>query len=186
MRNFQKILDGIGVDSLNFLLKKHPNLWNQRTLRKELLDSPHLEISDIWVRYNDDSDAKKSGNYSHFHDEHYPIWYPTIHILHPIRQIALALMAKMGGVHLGGILITKIPPGGMVAPHVDKNWHADFFNCKLYVPLQTNPHCVNRCEDEFVVMNTGDCWYFDNSVEHEVRNGGNDDRITLIICMRVE
>lgn len=186
MRNFQRITEGINVDPLGFLLKKNPELWNQKTLRKDQENSPHLAMSDIWIRYNDDAGARLTGDYSKFHDMHYPIWYPVIETLHPIRQIAMALMAKMGASHLGGILITKIPPGGRIDPHIDTNWHAQFYNCKLYVPVQTNPNCVNRCEDEFVAMNTGDCWYFNNNVQHEVRNGGNDDRITLIICMRVE
>lgn len=182
MRNFLKICDGINVEPLNFLLKKKPELWNRRTLRKEMQDSPHLAVSDIWVRYNDD----KNMHSLDFHALHYPVWYPVINELPMIKGIALGLMAKMGATHLGGILITKIPAGGKVEPHIDSNWHADFYNCKLYVPVQTNPHCFNRCEEEFAVMNTGECWYFNNQVEHEVQNNGFDDRITLIICMRIE
>lgn len=186
MRNFMKVTEGINVEPLNFLLKRNPQLWNQRTLRKEMADSPHLGMSDIWVRYNDDAAFKKSGDYTKLHDLHYPIWYPCVNELHVIKPMALALMAKMNATHLGGILITRIAPGGRVEPHIDKNWHADFYNCKLYIPLQTNPNCINRCEDEIVSMRTGDCWYFNNAVEHEVQNHGDDDRITLIICMRVE
>lgn len=186
MRNFLKVCDGINVEPLNFALKKKPELWNTRTLRKEMKESPHLAMSDIWVRYNDDTNARSTGDYSTFHDMHYPIWYPAINDLPMIRGISLALMTKMCATHLGGILITKIPPGGRIEPHIDSNWHADFFNCKLYVPLQANPQCFNRCEDEYVVMNTGECWYFNNQVEHEVQNNGKDDRITLIICMKVE
>ena len=186
MRNFLKVCDGINVEPLNFLLKKNSHLWNQKTLRKDQANSPHLEMSDIWVRYNNDQEAKATGDYSEFHEQHYPVWYPCIDKLPMIRNISLALMAKMGAVHLGGVLITKIPPGGRIEPHIDSNWHAQFYNCKLYVPIQTNRYCINRCEDEIVTMNTGECWYFNNNVEHEVKNDGNDDRITLIICMRVE
>lgn len=186
MRNFMKVCDGINVEPLNLLLKQNPELWNQRTLRKEIKESPHIAMSDIWVRYNDDTEAKKTGDYSTFHDLHYPIWYPAINALPMVRGIALALMTKMCATHLGGVLITKIPAGGRIDPHVDSNWHAGFYNCKLYVPLQANAQCINRCGDEYVVMNVGDCWYFNNAIEHEVQNNGSDDRITLIICMRTE
>jgi|SRR6267154_725530 len=186
MRNFLKICEGINVDPLNFILKRNEYLWNQKTLRKDQDNSPHLAMSDIWVRYNDDKENKRTGDYSDFHNLHYPIWYPSINQLPMIRNIALGLMTKMSAVHLGGILITKIPPGGRIEPHIDNNWHANFFNCKLYIPIQSNQKCFNRCEDEVVVMNSGECWYFNNNVEHEVINNGNDDRITLIICMRVE
>ena len=184
MRNFIKVCEGINVEPINFALNQNPNLWGQRSLRKEL--GPHTAMSDIWLRYNDDTKAKETGDYSKLHNQHYPIWYPAINELPMIRPLALGLMSKMGATHLGGILITKIPPGCRVDPHIDSNWHADFFNCKLYVPIQSNPQCFNRCEDEYVVMNTGECWYFNNGVEHEVQNNGNDDRMTLIICMRVE
>jgi hypothetical protein len=186
MRNFMKVCDGINVAPMNFMLKQRPQLWNQRTLRKEMQDSPHLAMSDIWIRYNDDRPYIDSGDYTGFHDVHYPIWYPAADEIPGLKALALGLMAKMGATHLGGVLITKIPSGGRVEPHIDSNWHADFYNCKLYVPLQANPECFNRCEDEFVVMKAGECWYFNNHVEHEVQNNGNDDRITLIICMRIE
>jgi uncharacterized RmlC-like cupin family protein len=186
MRNFQKITTWINVDPLNFLLKKNPELWDANTLRKQSDTSPHRAMQDIWVRYNDDTLPRMTGDYSAFNLPHFPVWYPCINELPMIRTICLDLMNKMGATHLGGVLITKIPPGGRIEPHIDSNWHAQFYNCKLYIPLQSNIECVNRCEDEFVVMTPGECWYFNNNVEHEVINSGKDDRITLIICMRVE
>lgn len=186
MRNFLKVADGINVHPILFALLQHPELWNQRTRRRDSEESPHIAMSDIWVRYNDDAEPRKTGDYSKFNDMHYPIWYPAINNLPMIKTLSLGLMGKMGATHLGGILITKIPAGGVIEPHVDSNWHANFYNCKLYVPLQTNPDCFNRCEEETIAMNAGDCWYFNNTVEHDVRNCGSEDRITLIICMRVE
>lgn len=186
MRNFLKICDGINVEPLNLALKLKPELWNQKPTRKDAEGSPHAAMSDIWVRYNDDSEFKQTGDYSKFNQQHFPVWYPCINDMPMIKPMALGLMAKMGAVHLGGVLITKIPPNGRIEPHVDSNWHAKFYNCKLYIPLQSSPMCLNRCEDEYVAMNSGECWYFNNNVEHEVVNNGLDDRITLIICMRVE
>src|ERR1700748_2278121 len=119
MRNFLKICDGINVEPLNFLLKQKPELWDVRTKRKDDPDSPHCAMSDIWVRYNDDTEAKATGDYSKFNDPHFPVWYPAANDLSQIKPIALGLMAKMGASHLGGILITKIPSGGVIEPHVD-------------------------------------------------------------------
>lgn len=186
MRNFIKVCDGINVEPLLFSLNQNIQLWDTNKLRKDIPESPHLAMSDIWVRYNYEKYALNTDDYSKFHDQHFPVWYPSINKLPMVRNISLALMSKMGATHLGGVLITKIPPGGRIEPHIDHNWHADFYNCKLYVPVQSNKQCINRCGDEFVVMNSGECWYFNNSVEHEVVNNGQDDRITLIICMKVE
>lgn len=186
MRNFLKIAEGINVEPILFALQQNPELWNQRTRRRDAEESPHTAMSDIWVRYNDDSEAKATDDYSRFNEMHYPVWYPSINKLPMIKPLALSLMAKMGATHLGGILITRIPPNGVIEPHIDSNWHAKFYNCKLYVPLQTNANCFNRCEEEIVIMRPGDCWYFNNTVEHEVCNDGLEERMTLIICMRVE
>ena len=88
---------------------------------------------------------------------------------------------------LGGILLTKIPPGCQVKPHHDRGrWHAEFYNRKIYIPLKTNDRCVNHCEDESVVMGGGQAWWFDNLVTHSVVNDGDDERITAIICLRTE
>lgn len=95
-------------------------------------------------------------------------------------------MARVQASHLGGVLITRIPAGGRILPHADKGWHPEFYNCKLYVVLESNPKCVFRVEDERVVMNQGDVWRIDNTKEHEVVNDGETERMTLIICMRQE
>jgi len=95
-------------------------------------------------------------------------------------------MALCEGVELGGVLITKIPAGKSILPHTDDGWHANYYNTKIYIPLETNTNVINRCEDEYVCMNLGEAWYFNNMVEHEVRNEGDTDRITLIICIRCE
>jgi hypothetical protein len=45
---------------------------------------------------------------------------------------------------------------------------------------------VNHCEDESIVMQAGEAWMFDNLNIHSVENNGATERITAIICMRVE
>jgi len=184
MKNFMFIGSGINVEPINLILKQNPDLWDENRERRDSQGSPHSEMNDIWVRYNDQKKFKESGDWSKFNQPHFPIWYPAARKLHYIRPLAISMMAKMGSTHLGGILITRIPAGGKILPHVDDNWHSRFYNCKLYIPIQTNINCWNRCGDEVVTMNTGDCWYFNNAVEHEVQNQGSDERITLILCMK--
>nr|WP_277397728.1 aspartyl/asparaginyl beta-hydroxylase domain-containing protein [Paraburkholderia sp. Ac-20347] len=103
-----------------------------------------------------------------------------------VRPIVFGLMARVEGTRLGGVMITKIPPGGSVKPHCDDNWHVHHYNTKLYVVLESNPQCWNRVEDERVAMAPGEVWYFDNTKEHEVVNEGDTDRTTLVICIRCE
>jgi len=94
-------------------------------------------------------------------------------------------MQTVKAVELGGILITRIPAGASVKPHHDRgSWHAEFFDRKTYVIVKANERCVNTFEDEEVVMRTGEAYLFNNLVTHSVRNDGDSERITLIICMR--
>lgn len=185
MKNFMKIAD-VDVMPLRLALLQHPELWNQNAVRKVAPGTPHAAMSDIWVRYNDDTECRKTGDYSKFNDAHDPIWYPAYYALPQLRPLIFWLMSRVEATRLGGVLITKIPPGGRIAPHADKGWHVEHYNTKLYVVLQANPQCVNRVEDESVLMQAGEVWFFDNTKEHEVVNDGDDDRITLIICMRKE
>ncbi|WP_458763672.1 aspartyl/asparaginyl beta-hydroxylase domain-containing protein [Cupriavidus basilensis] len=183
MKHIQKIHSDVDVMPLLLALKQHPELWDEFGARKAAAESPHTAMSDIWVRYND---IRKfpDGDLTHFNNEHYPIWYPAYDALPQLRPIIFGLMARVEAVQLGGVLITKIPPGGRIEPHVDAGWHVEHYNTKLYVVLQSNPKCFNRVGDDVVSMQAGEVWWFDNTIEHEVINDGDDDRITLIVCTR--
>jgi hypothetical protein len=174
------VAEGIDVVPLNLELQRQPHLWGQVKLRETM--KPHEDMKDIWVRYNDMKNY--TGDLNDFNDEHFPIWYPAFYSLPALRPLIFAMMTRVQGEHLGAVLITRIPPGQSVGAHVDEGWHANFYNTKLYLPIRSNEHCVNRCENEFVTMRAGECWTFNNLVEHDVVNDGEEERITLIVCIR--
>lgn len=184
MMNFMQVASGIDVIPTRISLQTQPELWNTHNERKEFDGTSHAGTSDIWVRYNDP--AKLAEGYDTFTSEHDSVWHPAYRSLPQLRPIIFGLMARCEATRLGGVLITKIPAGGAVLPHVDAGWHPEYYNFKVYVPIQSNTQCANYVEDERVVMDPGDAWYFDNTKVHEVKNDGTDDRITLIVCMRVE
>lgn len=186
MKYFLKIADGVDVVPLLAQLHRQPALWDAHSARRAAPGSPHGDMQDIWVRYNDEERFKETGDYSRFNDAHDPIFYPAWRALPALRPIVFGLMARCEATRLGGVLLTRIPPGGRIDAHTDRGWHVEYYNCKLYCILQSNPQCVNRTEDEFVAMKAGEVWTFDNTKEHEVVNNGQDDRITLIICLRCE
>jgi len=173
----------IYFSSLLHKLEENPDIWNQNPER--LATEVHSQVSDIWLRYNRKEVLINDGPET-FTGPHFAIWYPVISILPQAWHLAMLLMAQVHGTHLGGVLITKIPPGGKVLPHIDKGWHPEFYNLKLYVVLKSNNMCLNRVEDEAVVMQDREIWYFDNTKEHEVINNGPTERITLIVCIRTE
>lgn len=186
MKNMLKIGHSVDVTPLLLALQRQPKLWNRHRVRKDIEGTPHADMSDIWLRYRDVKPFEESGDFTGFNDEHDAVFYPEWYALPQVRPIVMGLLARVEGVRLGGVMITKIPPGGKILPHADEGWHAKYYNTKLYVVLQTNPQCINRVEDDVVAMAPGEVWFFDNTKEHEVINDGPDDRITLIICIRCE
>jgi len=183
MDNFRLIAKNIDVSGVLEQLTAHPELWNQYTERKAG-DSPHKAMTDIWVRFRPKAELVDTEDYK---TPHIPEWYPSRRLLPDVERISLDMLAKVRGVQLGGVLITKIPPGGKILPHHDRGrWHAEFYNTKIYVPIQSNPDCINICEEDKICMRPGEAWFFDNLKVHSVENNGNVDRITLIVCVRVE
>lgn len=178
MKHFLKIAEGIDVIPLLLELQRQPDLWDANTARKDRPDSPHREMSDIWIRHAQSAEQFKT--------PHFARWCPAFGFLPSIRKLIFDSMSRVQASHLGGVLITRLQPGGRILPHTDRGWHPEFYNCKLYVVLESNPQCIFRVEEEQVSMRQGDVWRIDNTKEHEVVNDGETERMTLIICMRQE
>lgn len=164
-------------------LDANPDLWNQFTMRTTRYEgSPHLRVSDIWVRYNAwrNFNPKKPENFSKQHDSS---WYPAYGKLPALRPLIFGLMQVVEGERLGGVLITRIPAGSSVAPHIDKGWHAGYYR-KFAVQLRGGPDQLFCFEGESLEAEPGEVYEFDNSEKHWVINESNRERITLIVCIR--
>lgn len=187
MEHFTRIIAGLDVGPLLAQISAHPELWDAQKSRKTRPSSPHIGMSDIWVRYNDLERAKPG--FAGFNDEHVPVWYPAWAALPALRPIIFDLMGQVEGEMLGGVLITRIPPGGTIAPHIDHGWHVEYYE-KFYVSLQSEPGAEFWCNHggvkEGLNPKPGECWLFDNRKLHWVTNESGKDRLTLIVCIRTE
>lgn len=188
MRHFVKVAEKVNVSPLVEQINSHPELWNAHGLRKERNGSPHTQMSDIWVRYNDIARLDPE-NPRAFNNEHVPVWYPAWDVLTELRPIVFNLMANVQGEMIGGVLITRIPTGGGIAPHVDDGWHVNTFD-KFYLSLKSAPRANFVCDHDGTteVLNprVGDIWRFDNRKRHWVENFSGADRITCIICIKTD
>lgn len=183
MKHFQLI--GAGIDTLPILhaIKCQPELWDMYTLRTVHSGTPHTQVSDIWIRFNDLKPYEESGDKTQILDQHESICYPGWFNLPQCRPVIFDMMRRVEGERLGRCLITKLSPGKKIAPHVDGGDHAAYYE-RYHVVLQGLPGSNFRCGDETITMRTGECWWFDNAVEHEVINNSADDRIHLIVDIR--
>jgi len=182
--SFAKIACGFDVLPLQLALKRQPKLFGKYPFRQAGYgESPHTNMTDIWVRYNKIDKYLEAGDFTGFNDEHEAEWYPAYYALPQIRPIVFALMALVQGERLGAVLITKIPPGGRIEPHIDTGWHAEYYD-KYYIPIQNAPGATFNFNDGIIYPQLGDAWWFDNSVPHWVENHSNEDRIAMIVCIR--
>lgn len=180
VKHMQKTELTFMVDSALAELNRHPELWNQHTMRTASASSPHREVSDIWLRYQAPElpiDQQKP---------HESVWYKAIRQLLAIRTIIEKIMLSMPkGSELGGVLITRIPPGKRVYPHSDAGtWHAEYYNQKVLVLLQSAPGQSFNFANESHEGEAGEVFTFNNLPEHSVINNSGIDRISLIIAIR--
>jgi hypothetical protein len=175
------IASGLDVSQALKQLDANPDVWNRHTMRTEAYATPHKAVDDVWVRYN--AWENFDGDVAAFNGPHASEWYPVVHQLPAVWSLCRQVMRRVGGKTLGGVLITRIPPGGEVKPHIDTGWHAGHYE-KFAVQLRGNQQQAFCFEDAELRPEPGDLYTFDNSRLHWVRNDSDSERITLIVCIK--
>lgn len=177
MKNILTINRGINVIPLQLELQRQPQLWNQNRARTQNPTSPHREVDDIWARYGEGEQLTD--------EAHQSVWLPASDMIPEVKSHARAVMGLVRGDSLGGVLITRIPPGRQVYPHVDSGWHARAYD-KFALQVSAHPQQSFCYEDGQHVTATGDLFWFHNQASHWVINNSPCDRITVIICVKLE
>jgi len=182
MRNFIQI--AAQVDPLPVLqqLFLHDDLWDQHKMRTSFEGTPHVDVSDILLRFAPPQTTKREQMY----DNTAPVWYPdAVAKLSEVRPIVLALMARVGAYQLDRLVITRMPPGGQILPHADNEGeYVHQSNIMRYhIVLQGLPGSLFHCGDETVCMKTGEVWAFRPDIEHCCFNNSTDDRIHMLADM---
>lgn len=155
-------------------IARRPDLWNADRLRTEFKHSPHEQASDIILRFG-------AGN---IHDLHPNIDRPAMASL-GAKGMALQIMGLVGGSELGRVLVTRLAPGKTILPHADEGDYNRWFD-RYHVCLQSLPGVTFRCGEEKVSPISGELWWFNNKIEHEIINNSADDRITMIVDVRID
>ena len=171
----RRLHSGIDVAPLHWALLSHTELWDADRMRTAAVDSPHHEASDIFVRYA--ADPTVAG-------PHESVWYPCADVL-PVKPLVYDLMRFVEGNRLGGVLITRIPAGKSVKPHVDHGWHAATYR-KFCIQVQSAPGQEFVVDGEALESDPGDLYEFRNEYLHHVTNPTPFDRISLIVCIQTD
>lgn len=161
-----------------------PEIWNEVTLRTRYYKgSPHREVDDIWVRYNPLENF--TGDWNKFNGPHEAEWYPVAQKIPSVVDLCLGLATRLMTLQVGAVLITRIPPGKQVYPHVDGGWHAGYYS-KFVIQIASAPGQSFNFKNESLDARPGECYWFDNSHTHWVLNPTKEERISLIVCVRRE
>ena len=96
----------------------------------------------------------------------------------PVMNETIEQYYPAGGAILRSML-AKLPPGGIIAPHVDKHpsFHATH---RIHVPVKTNPRVRFNIDGRPHQLHVGQAYELNNQKMHSVMNKGSEDRITLI------
>lgn len=178
MRNFYRLTQGLDTSHIMHDLTSRPELWNRNDLRRAYPGTPHRECDDIWLRFQPEGLTNEQ-----IVDAHESVNYPAMSELPMVRSIIFGLMRQVEGERLGRVLITRLAPGKRIYPHADGGDHAAYFR-RYQIALHSLPGVLFRAGDEQVNMRTGEVWWFNNGIEHEVVNNSADDRVALIVDIR--
>ena len=179
---YRKLDLKVETGALKLALKSKEYLFGEYPYRGAG-DSPHSQMKDIWLRYKDIKPHLESNDFSTFADKHDSVWYPAYLELPESTKIIFDVLVAAKGHTLGGVLITKLPPGGKIKPHTDSGWHAEYYD-KYYVPIENYKGSVFGFEQGDIEPEEGEVYWFDNSYSHWVNNDSEGDRVAMIICLR--
>jgi hypothetical protein len=138
-------------------------------------------VDDVWVRYN--PLERFAGDWTQFNSPHESVWYPVIEKIPQVKQLSFELFKRLDAERLGGVLLTRIPPGKQVYPHIDQGWHARYYE-KYVIQIKGNRDQAFRFKGESLSALPGECYWFNNAYDHWVTNDSDEERISLIICLR--
>lgn len=178
MKHFQRLASNVDCLPILHQLQRQPELWDENKLRTTYPNSPHREASDILVFFNvlngiDVANDKEV------------IPYNAWHRVPALRPLVMALMAQTGAVRLGRVIITRLEPGRQIYEHKDQGAPAEYFE-RYQVALLSLPGVQFNIADESVGFKSGEIWHINNKETHSVINNSADDRIAMIVDLRIE
>ncbi len=77
--------------------------------------------------------------------------------------------------------VHTLDAGASIKPHRDIGYSFEHGKVRLHIPIETNDQVEILLDGEPVQMNTGECWYCNFHITHEVHNRSEQPRVHLII-----
>lgn len=182
MRNMMLMARGCQVMPLAVQLLRQPNLFDQDTYLRDLPGYPFKDVDTVYLRY---TPAVKDEEERKTVEAQETVWMEGAMHLPAARPLIFGLMTLLEGERLGRVMVNRLKPGGHIFAHEDPIEHAGYWDRFHYV-VSGLPGVIFRCGGEEVQMLTGELWWFQNALTHEVINNSGVDRLHLIIDIRTQ
>lgn len=189
MKHFLRIASGVETAPLLLALHrldKMGEIWKEDTYLRDYPQGPFGDTESVILRFPPrsvhETEEALAAHLANF-DQHECIDYPNFKQIPEARGLIYNLMAAVQGERLGRCIINKLKPGGQIYPHPDTAAHAEYYD-RFHIVLQAGVGSLFTCEDEQVNMRTGEVWWFNNRLMHDVINNSADDRIHLVVDIR--
>jgi len=168
------------VDNIDLLIEDTLELdFTRRTLRDTASNSPHLDTRCIVGVY--DMNGKIDGVIDKGVMNRYNKYLEGI-----FRE--LQDHYNYVSVLMSGFTIVKLLAGNEVAEHSDLELEDEaikesgyVFNHRIHIPITTNDDVRFKSKGKSFALNVGSMYEIDNITKHSVVNGGDTDRIHIII-----
>lgn len=195
MKHFHFLASGLDVNPLMLAIRRQPQLWKEDTFLRKYPQGPFGQTETIMIRFpekveglTDEQIEAYKANQLAGHDQYEAVNYPAQAALPEVRKLMFDLMARVSGERLGRVMINKVAPGGRIFPHADTPEQTRYYT-RFHIVLHGLPGAVLRCGDgddaEEIQMRTGDCFWFANDKAHEVINNSADDRVSMVVDIRL-
>lgn len=79
------------------------------------------------------------------------------------------------------VRLLRLEKGAYIKPHCDHNLGYEDNNFRLHIPVKANSNVDFVLDGSRLAMLPGECWYTNVNYIHSVHNGGESDRIHLVI-----
>lgn len=180
MKNFQ-VMRQFDPAALRHQLTLQPDLWKSDTYLRDYPQGPFGDTETVFLRFPPASVTELEHG---ARDQHECVWMDGMNQLPAARPLIFDLARLVEAERIGRVMINKLRPGGRIFPHADTPAHAEYWERYHYV-IHASPGCQFRCGEETVYMPPGTLWWFQNAIEHEVVNNSAEERIHMIVDLRV-
>ena len=83
------------------------------------------------------------------------------------------------------VRLMKLNAGAIIKEHTDIDMNIEAGEARFHIPVRTNKDVAFFIMEDLIPMLEGECWYLNLSLPHRVHNGGDTDRIHLVIDVMV-